>query len=44
MCTEKETKNIVLKNLFDECLFNRKKIEPDVWLNQIDKTISGFLN
>ena len=24
MCTEKETKNIVLKNLFDECLFNRK--------------------
>jgi len=44
MQREEGTKNLILKNLFDKCLFNRKKIEPDIWLHQIDKTVSNFLN
>ena len=43
MSSDIKIKNLELKNVMDECLINRKNLEPDVWLNQIEKVVSNYI-
>ena len=44
MSSDIKIKNLALKNVMDECLINRKNLEPDVWLNQIERVVSDYIS